>query len=183
MANTPTPAKQGVRARERNALERISALEGDLMNMYQAISGAHQQLNGKVSGMAEVVDALVALLGREVVEKAVLDAREVRAKEQADAAKAALTTALEEKKLVSVEKIENINDTIITGVEYDKEGNPVSPGYVQIALSSVKPEYQEKLQGQGAGFKFDTDAGTFEVTGAYMPVPVEDPSINAAPQA
>ncbi len=170
MANQQTPPKQGVRARERNALERIAALEADMGSLFQGFQNAVTELEKRILGAAEVVDACVRVLGQEVVEAAVLAARDERAENAAKAAKEGLEKALAEGQLVAAEKIEE--NSIIVGVENDKDGAPIKPGYVQLSMGGVKPEFKEKMLGQSVGFKFDTvDGNTFVVNGVYAPVP------------
>jgi len=167
---TNTPPKQGVRARERNALERISALEGDLGSLFSAVQNAVGELEKRIVTASEVIDAMVRVLGQDVVEQAVITAREERAAEAAVKAKEGLDKALAAGQLKPIEKI--AEDSIITGVESDKDGVPLKPGYVQLQVSGVKPEYKEPMIGQGVGYKFNTTEGnTFEVTGVYAPVP------------
>lgn len=165
-----TQAKQGVRARERNALERIGALEQDLGGLFTAVQNAVGELEKRIVTASEVIDAMVRVLGQDVVEAAVLSAREERAAEAAVKAKEGLDKALEAGQVVPVDKIED--DSIITGVEYDKDGAEMKPGYVQLSVAGVKPEYKEKMVGQTVGFRFDTaDGGSFLVTGVYKSVP------------
>lgn len=174
-----TPPKQGVRARERNALERIGALEQDLGSLFTAVQSAVGELEKRIVTASEVLDAMVRVLGQDVVEQAVLAAREERAEEAAKNAKEGLAKALEAGQVVVADKVED--DSIITGVEFDKDGNPVKPGYVQLSMQSVKPEYKEKMLGQSVEFKFDTSEGnTFSVTGIYKSIPQEN---SEAPQA
>lgn len=185
MTSTPTPPKQGVRARERNALERIAALENDLQRLVGAIQKAFNEAEAKARDLAEIVDVFVAEKGVENVQNAIAAARTKRAQDDAAKAKDALDLALVEGNLEVVEKIEKLEgsdvvptgEIIITGVEKDKDGNVLVPGYVQLALSSIKPQFVEKLVGQGIGFVFEVETGgTFEVTGVYRTVikPVEE---------
>lgn len=182
MANkTPTPPKQGVRARERNALQRIEQLEQDLMNLAQGAQNGLNSLQTRINQSAEILDAVVGVLGKETVEAAVEQARAQVREDNAKAAKEALEAALKDGKLAAVPGDVGAGDkSILTGVEYDKDGKPVHPGYVQLAFASVKPEYQEKLRGKGVGFKFETEVGSFEVTGVYdhvtQPEPEEAPA-------
>jgi Tfp pilus assembly protein PilX len=165
-----TPAKQGVRARERNALERITSLEGDMGSLFSAVQSAVGELEKRIVTAAEVIDAIVRVLGQDVVEKSVIDAREERAAKSAVDAKEGLNKALEAKQVVPADKI--VDDSIITGVESDKDGVALKPGYVQLSMAGVKTEYKDKMLGQSVGFKFDTtDGNTFTVTGIYASVP------------
>lgn len=177
--SVPTPPKQGVRARERNALERISGLESDFARLVQGASGAINEVNSKIDTLSETLAAVVDILGRETVQKAILDARIRRMEENAQQSKDALAKAVEAKQVEAVEIIED-GDFIITGVEKDKEGKPLPPGYVQVPFSSIKPEFKEKLVGQVVGFSFETESGgSFEVTGVYKNVP---PAEDTAPE-
>lgn len=171
--NTPTPPKQGVRARERNALERISGLEQDMVRVVQSVNGVVQELESKINTLSETLAAVVDELGPENVQKAIKAARIRQLEERAEAQKAALAKAIEEVRVVQIDKIEGeVKDLIITGVETLKDGSVLPPGYVQVPMQTVKPEFVEKLKDQGAGFKFETESGgSFEVTGVYKRLP------------
>jgi len=183
MTSTPTPPKQGVRARERNALERIELLEQNINGLVQAVQAAFNENEQKLRDISEVLDVFVAEKGRDVVQKAMADARLARAADEAKKAKDGLDLALIEGKVVQLDKVEE--GAIITGVEKNKAGEVIQPGYVQLALSTVKPEFVEKMMGQAVGFTFETDgSGSFEVTGIYKAVPQSEPTAQeTAPQA
>jgi len=167
---TNTLPKQGVRARERNALERISSLEGDLSGLMTGVQSAISELEKRILGASEVIDAVVNIIGQEVVEAAVLTARDQRAATAATQAKEGLEKALAAGQVVPADKIEE--NSIIVGVECDKDGAVLKPGYIQLSMQGVKPEFREKMLGQAAGFKFDTvDGNTFTVNAVYAPVP------------
>jgi hypothetical protein len=187
MTNTPTPPKQGVRARERNALERISGLEQDLQRLVGAVQQAFNESEAKLRDVSEVLDAAVALTpgGVDAIKAKMAELRTQRAADEATKAKEGLDNALLEGKVEQLQKIDA--DCIITGVEKDKEGNVIPPGYVQLAFSTIKPEFGKQMLDQGEGFTFATDGGgTFEVTGIYKAVPqnelpVVDPNATPAP--
>jgi hypothetical protein len=141
--NFQTPAKQGVRARERNALERISEL-------------------------VEVVSAVVRILGADEVATALKAIQSEKAEAEVAQGKAALAAKLEAGELVTGTVV--TPDSVITGVERNADGTDVAPGYVQLEFATVKPEYQTKLLALSVGSKIDTENGrTFEVTGVYEP--------------
>ncbi len=169
----PTPPKQGVRARERNALERISGLEQDLQQLVGGIQKVLDEFNQRLNALGELSDAVVNALGRDLVNTKLQEARDQRAQEAADAAKAALAESITKGQMKAVEIVED--DSIVSGFEVDKDGKVVVPGYVQIRYSDVLPDLQEKLKGQVVGFKLETPVGgLFEVTGIYQPVPEEE---------
>jgi hypothetical protein len=170
MTNTPTPPKQGVRARERNAVERLAGLEQDVQRLVGAVQQAFNDNEQKLRDLAEIVDVIVADYGRDTIQLALHKARVARAEEEAQKAKEGLDIALLEGK---VEKDEAINpESIITGFEKNKDGETIAPGYVQLSLSTVKPQFAEKMIGQGVGFVFETDGGgSFEVTGVFKVIP------------
>jgi len=168
--NQQTSPKQGVRARERNALERIAALEGDLSGLMTGVQSAITELEKRILGAAEVVDALVRIMGQETVEAAVVAARDERAATQATDAKAGLEKALAAGQVVPSDHVSE--NSIIVGVENDKDGAAIKPGYIQLSMQGVKPEFKEKMLGQAVGFKFDTvDGNTFTVNAVYEAVP------------
>ena len=159
------PAKQGVRARERNALERISQIETDMGTMVGAIQQALQNIESRVNAQTEILDAVVQEIGAEQINARIEAARETRSEQQAVTAKEGLQAALDKGELVPAAVIGD--KSVITGVEADKEGVVVKPGYVQLGYNTIKPEFQEKVLGKAVGFKFETSDGTFEITGIY----------------
>jgi hypothetical protein len=167
--NTPTPAKQGVRQRERNALQRIEQLEGDYLQLIQSLNQTLSQMEGRMNALAEISDALIGEIGPDQVNARITAVREVKAAEQAAKAKEALELAITEGKVVAAPEVTDAS--VVTGVEYDKEGKAIKPGYVQLGFNTIRPEFQEKLKGQKAGFKVDTGDGSFEITGIYVEAP------------
>jgi oligoendopeptidase F len=163
-----TPPKQGLRQAQRNALQRIEELETNLMNVFGAVQQALNGSDQRVNALAEILDAVVAELGPETINTRVVEGRKARALEQAEKSKAALAEAVEKGQYKAVEVI--TDKTLIVGKELDKEGKEVFPGYVQLAYSSIKPEFQEKLLGKGVGASFETESGKFDVTGTYEAV-------------
>jgi hypothetical protein len=168
-----TPPKQGIRATQRNALQRIETLENDLQSVVGAIQKALQSIDGKINTHAEILDALANEVGPESINAAIAAGRVTRATEHAAASKAALEKALADGELAVAETV--TESSVIVGVEYDKNGEAVPPGYVQLGMNTVKPEFQEKMLGQKAGFKFDTADGSFEVTGVYTVLDTSPP--------
>lgn len=179
--NVPTQPKQGIRAAQRNALQRIEALEGDLQRIAGAISKTLTETDQKLTSLIELVDALVAEVGQDQVVARVQATRDEKIQERANAAKAALDKALAEGQVVPCETIEE--NAIITGIEYGGDGQPIKPGYVQLGLSAVKPEFQEKFKGQTVGFEAPIPSsqegapeGKFVITGIYKSVPPPAPT-------
>jgi len=175
---TNTPAKQGVRARERNALERITQIESDLTAMVGAVQQALQTIEARIGAQSEILDAVIQEIGSDQINSRIEATRAARAVEQADTAKEGLKKALDAGELAPAAIIGE--KSVITGVEHDSKGELVPPGYVQLGYNTVKPEFQEKMLGQPVGFKFETAEGTFEITGIYdvveKPVEVAIPS-------
>lgn len=177
----PTPPKQGVRQRERNALERLEQMERDLISVVGSIQKALDELNQRFSAVAEVLDATVATLGSDVINQRILDTRKERSDKQVADAKAALEKAVTDGKLSPAIAVSE--KSYITGIERDKEDKPLDPGYTQLNFAAIKPEYQEKLRGQKVGAKLETEVGSFEITGIYEDVTVEAPTVEATDAA
>jgi hypothetical protein len=162
-------------------MDRIGALEHDFMEITAAIQQTFNEIGQRTQAMAEVLDAVVSLVGKDAVQKTITDAQDARLNENAQKAKDGLTKALEVGQIVPV--TEGIGeDCIITGVEKDKDGNPVKPGYVQAAVSAVKPEFKEKMLLQNVGFNFPTEVGSFEITGIFRTVAPKAPEVPPAEQ-
>jgi hypothetical protein len=170
MTNTPTPPKQGVRARERNALERIASLEQDQQRLVGAVQQAFNESEKKLNDLSEIIEVLADAFGKDKIQEGIVKARTDRAEANAKQAKEQLDLALVEGKVAQIEKVEE--GAIITGFEKDKDGTILVPGYVQLSLAVIKPEFSEKMMGQGVGFVFETEGGgQFEITGIYKAVP------------
>lgn len=167
--NPQTPPKMGVRARERNALQRIEALEENFSNLVNSLQAIINRLDSTVGQTYEAVDAIVAELGPDVVANRIKLNRQERAEQAAKVSKEELEKAIADGKLREASLVGE--GTLLVGQDLDKDGNVVPPGYVQVAWATLKPEYQEKFKDQVVGSKIEVETGTFEITGIYEPVP------------
>lgn len=187
MSKFSVPTKPGVRARERNALERIEAVENDLGFLgnnftvfTQSVESALTEIDHTVGNLLEVVDALVAELGPEVVAKRISDARREKAEKDAKAAQEAVSVAVTDGTIRQVDLVGEYS--LIVGREVTKDGEVVPPGYAQLRMASIKPEFREKFLNQCVGTKIETAEGmnTFEIVEIYDstrevgPEPVEE---------
>lgn len=169
---TPTPAKQGVRAAQRSALQRIESLENDVAQIAAAFQQVFGQIEATINQTNRVLDALIEEVGAEKIQERMKATALKAATEQAEKAKASLAQAVEANQIRPAEVV--TEQSIIVGRESDAEGNIIPPGYVQLAYFSVKPEFQERLLGQTVGHIVDTaNGGAFEVTEIYEAVPAE----------
>jgi hypothetical protein len=164
-----TPAKMGVRARERSSLERITDLEFKVESFLNATRQSFANNDQNVGELVEVVSAVVRLLGAEQVAQTLLDIQKEKLVEKAGEEKAQLQAAVEAGHIAP--GILVVPESIIEGVERNEDGTEVAPGYVQLAFANLKEEYQSKLVARGVGDKFETENGRqFEITGIYEPV-------------
>lgn len=167
MTTNQTPAKQGVRARERNALERISDLEQRLSVFADNTRQSFEANDKNVTELVEVMSAVVRVLGAEVVAKTLIEIQAEKAKAEAEEGKAALQARVDAGELVSSTVV--TEECLITGLERNADGTEVAPGYVQLVYAGVKPEYQTKLLALKVGDSIDTENDRkFEITGIYV---------------
>lgn len=140
----------------KSALEHIGEAERVIPELIARINQAFMQIEQRLDNYGEAIDALVELAGgKGVVDSVIQRQRSAQATER-------LNVALKAGTLVAAEKVSE--RSVIVGSEFDSDGKPVPPGRVQVAFESIKPEYREKLLGQGIGFAFDivgddTEAG------------------------
>lgn len=163
---TPVSQKKQVK----NILERTEALENDLAGIAQAVQAALEEANNRTARLAKVIEAVVELLGAPTVDATMKEIEANKLQAASDAAKAELEKGVSEGRLTRAVGAGELS--LIVGREFDAEGNTNGPGRVQVTFSSIKPEYQEVLRGQGSGFSFPTEAGgKFEVLEVYDVVP------------
>lgn len=173
--NQQKPAKK-------SALERIDLLENEIPRLISAINGAFEQLNERVGSLAKLVEAVVETVGAEQVEQSLKAIEDRKIELQLSAAKAELDSQVAAGNMLKVEVVGE--KSLIVGREFDREGVLIPPGRAQIMFASIKPEYQEKLKGQQAGFMFETVGGKFEVMEVYDEVvkaPEALTAVEAAP--
>lgn len=153
-----------------DALTRIGELEQGNVRLVAGIQQAFQELTQQftqpISQLTELVEALSSIVGKEKVNEAVDGIRKARVEESAESAKKALDSLVDQGVAVPTTAIGE--NSIVVGREYDKDGALLHPGRVQLQWSYIKPEFQEKLKGQGPGAKIEAGNGnTFEVVEAY----------------
>ena len=156
MSNNPQKALSQ-KKQVKSALERIGELEGVLPQIIAGFNQALMQLEQRLGEFGEAIDALVELAGgKDLVDSVIQSHRVARAT-------ANLNAALARGDLVKVEAVSE--KSVIVGREFDKDGNLVPPGRVQLSFRGFKPEFREKLLGKGVGFVFDIGAELAETTG------------------
>jgi hypothetical protein len=168
----------------RSALERIDAIEAELPKLIAGINEALMNEDNRRRQLAGIIEAIVEILGAETVDGKVKEISDRQTMARLEQAKAALVAGLEEGKVVKVVDISE--QSLIVGRELDSKGEVIFPGQLQLTYTGVKPEYQEKLLGQAAGFVLQTDSGTFEVLEVYdivepAPAPASEAVIDATP--
>lgn len=150
----------------KGALERIEQLENDFPNLVEAMNSVLNQMSAKTTAVEEILEAVVREIGSEKIADLIVTIRKEKMAAEVAQAKAAIEKALAEG---SIEPAEMVSErSLIVGKEVDKDGKQVGPEQVQLPYFQVKPEFQDKLLGQGVGYKMETSTGgTFEVLGIY----------------
>ena len=174
--------QMSVRKAQKNALERIESLEESFPQIIQGINSAFTEVNNQISNAQEMLDVFAEMLGEDAVKTALDSMRTRKALERAAAQKAAVEEAVKAGKLTVATVISE--KSLVIGVELNKDGQAVSGGRVQLPVQGIKPEFKEKLVGQGVGASFDIPSGgKFTVQEIYEAVetPPEAPVADATP--
>jgi hypothetical protein len=154
------------RKQVKSALERIDALEQEFPRVVMAVNEAFSGQSQRVARLASVVEAVVELFGAEVVDAKIKEVSDRKTMDSLERAKAALEEGLAKGDLLKADAIGDAS--LIVGREFDKEGQAIFPGRVQLQFAGIKPEFQEQLRGQGVGFQVETPGeGKFEVVEIY----------------
>lgn len=180
MSNAETVANLAQK-NSRNALQRLDAVEQTQAQVVQALNSTLGPLQQQFSQYVEIVDAVTAILGDEVVANRVAEIRKERAIQQAEVQAQQVKTLVANGILAVASVIGE--KSLIVGKEFDKEGHEMLPGRRQALLSQIRTDLQEKLMGQGVGFKLDTGDGAFEVLEVYDVIEKTAPTAEAAPAA
>ncbi len=150
-------------------LDRITNLEAALNQVQQMSDSNVGQFRGALSNAVEVVAALIDVQGGKELDAKVQakmdERRDARIAEQAKKAEDVLNTLLENGTLVVADVIGL--DSVLTGREFDTEGNVTPPGYVQVQYAQLTDAAKAGLLGKGAGFVYENNGPKFEITGVY----------------
>jgi len=175
--------QMSVRKATKSALERVSALEESIPQIIQGINSAFGQMENKVDSFANVLEAVKNLLedvvGEGKVQAEVDSILLQRAVAASESQKRDLETAVKDGKFVVAAVVSE--KSLIVGTEFDKDGKAYGAGRVQISLQGIKPEFKDKVSGQGVGFSFDLpNGGKFTINEIYdvaeQPVPAPAPA-------
>lgn len=163
----------------KSALERLDILEGDVQRLFSAVNESSMVARQGTAELASLLEAVVELLGAETVDAKVKEIAERKQLENLARAEAALAAGLEKGELVKADKVSEVS--VIVGKEIDEKGEVIFPGKVQLQTSAIKPEFKEKLLGQGVGTVIDAPRGKFEVMAIYDVVAKPETPAEAAP--
>lgn len=155
-----------LRQKTRSALDRIDAVESTINELVSSLNNVIQQLNARLADTTEKLEALTEVAGPDKVKEALRSIAVAKAEKQAASAKQALEEALMNGQLVAAQVIGE--NSLVVGREFDKDGNVIPPGRIQLTFGGIKSEFQDKLRGQGFGFTVETPiGGKFEVLEVY----------------
>ncbi len=165
-------------------LERINALESTLTQVQRSTDGNLNQFRSALSNVVEVVSALVEVSGGkdldDKVQAKLQERQDAKAAAEAQKAKDVLKQLVDAGTLAVADTI--TEESIIIGREFDKEGNVVAPGYVQVQFSQFVEDAKKALLGQGPGFVYETNGTKFEVTDVYVFAPQKPMELQKAPE-
>lgn len=155
-----------LRQKTRTALDRIEVIETTINELVTGMNNVIQQLNGKLMDAGEKLEALATLVGKEKFEEVLAANAVAKAKGQAEAAKKTLEQHVEAGDLEVAATISE--QSVVVGREFDKDGNLLEPGRIQLTFGGIKKEFQDQLLGQAVGFTVTTPVGgKFEVVEIY----------------
>jgi hypothetical protein len=172
--------KVSQRKQVRSALERIEGLEQEMPRIVMAVNEALTGQGQQVQQLASIVEAVVELFGSDTVDAKIKELADAKVTKNLANAKAALEKGLASGEVVLADAIND--NSLVVGREFKADGEVVFPGRVQLQFRAIKPEFQEKLRGQGVGFTVETaGGGKFEVLEVYTvveaaPAPTETPA-------
>jgi hypothetical protein len=133
-----------------------------MQRVFEAVNQSSMMMNQRTNELGAITEAVVELFGAEVVDAKIKEIADRKTLENLDRAKAAVAAGVEKGELVKANAIGD--KSLVIGREIETKGEIVFPGQVQLQMSAIKPEFQEKLKGQGAGFQIETpNGGKFEV--------------------
>lgn len=163
--NRPSARKQAG-----DALARLDEIEKVLTQLPLAMNQALNRISQQVSQIAEQLNAVVGILGVDAVAKAIQEERNAKDIADAERTKAEIEKGLAEGKLLLQDVV--TEESIVTGVEYDKDGGVIVPGFIAAKFTDIEEEYKANLLGKGAGFEFATKTGgKFIVERAFVIAP------------
>lgn len=164
----------------RNLDTRMAELEDGFKNVVAAIDQLFQKQGQRLGTIEDVLEAAVKCLGEETVKSTVTEIREEKAASQVAQAKANLAAALEAGQIAPADTIGE--KSIISGVETDKDGNAVPPGYLQVSYESLKPELKAEFLGKSVGTAVQlSSGGSYDIQGVFDVVEQAQPAEANAP--
>lgn len=161
----PMQQKTSQRKQVRSVIEKVDGFEVDLQRLFEAVNQSSMTTNRRINELALIEEAVVELLGPENVDSKMKEISERKMLQSLESAKEALAVGLAKGDLIQVAAITGAS--LVVGREFDDKGEAVFPGRVQLQMSGIKPEFQEKLLGQAPGTMIDTNGGKFEVLEVY----------------
>ena len=180
----------GKRANDKavTALERIERLEkgfqtllGNQQGLLEGSNRAFSMTEDRLSTQELLCEAITDLLGRSVVEEAIKARIQATQQKQADEQREGITKALEEGQLIVGVGV--TEQSIVTGRHVLKDGTFMHPGWQQIMLNQVKPEFKDSMLGKKVGESVEVPVGHFEILGVYeIPLIAPTQSMKSEPE-
>lgn len=197
--NMASPRNISQRKQVKNALERLDEAEQKLEGFIYAFNQAVVPLAPRIEGMEEVLQAVANIIGLDKIQNEVALVRKKKLEEKMAAEKVGIDTALLNGQIVQADKVSDAS--VIIGAEYDVAGE-VKIARVQTVAANLRPEYKDKIMGQGVGTEIDVmgpevgedgkpiagpdgapilvKVGTFKITEIYDAAPPPEVAVPAS---
>lgn len=147
--------------RQMSVRKRLDNLEGQMAELMDALNKVLSNQSRQIQEAVETLNAIVAHIGADKVAQIIVDERNKKAAEEAEGKKKTVAQLMQSGLLTKNEVI--TEKSIVTGRELDLNGEVVPPGYAQVQVATLKPEFKNQLLGQKVGFVLDTPSGKLEV--------------------
>lgn len=148
----------------------------------QVLQAVNSTLEQKIGGLVTVLNGVIRILGKEAVEQAVKDQQAEDDQKQVERAKAQIEAGLAAGVIKKVEAV--TPESLVVGVEYNKEGVPFPPGRTQMKFDQMQPIFQQDVLGKTPNTELEIKNPNGEVVGKFLLTEIyEETGAAAAPTA
>ncbi len=143
-------------------IDRVEQLEKQTPRLLHSINDS---LDRRFHHLVSALNGVIRILGKEAVEKAMKDQDAEDLQKQAEAAKNQVEAGLKSGTIKATEKV--TPKSLIVGIEYGLDGQPLPPGRVQLMFEQLSPLFQEVVLNKGADTDLDIPDGKGGSSGKF----------------